>query len=55
MPGRHRNPYFDFAATRRGLGDIVNAGTVQQLLVQAAARYGFDPSLIIAQDRKSVV
>lgn len=49
MPGRHRNPYFDFAATRRGLGDIVNAGTVQQLLVQAAARYGFDPSLIIAQ------
>jgi|SRR5712664_592899 len=49
MPRRHRNPYFDFAATRRGLGDIVNAASVQQLLVQAAARYGFDPSLIIAQ------
>jgi hypothetical protein len=49
MPGRHRNPYFDFAVTRRGLGDLVNAATVQQLLVQAAARYGFDPSLIIAQ------
>ena len=49
MPPRRRNPYFDYAATRRGLGDVVNAATVQQLLVQAAARYGFDPSLILAQ------
>lgn len=44
---RHLNPYF--AARRRGLGDAVNAASVQQLLVQAAARYGFDASLILAQ------
>jgi soluble lytic murein transglycosylase-like protein len=44
---RRRNPYF--AMMGRGLGDVVNAASVQQLLVQAAARYGFDPSLILAQ------
>jgi membrane-bound lytic murein transglycosylase B len=44
MPPRRRNPGF-----RRFLGDVINTATVQQLLVQAAARYGFDPSLILAQ------
>jgi len=42
---RRRNPYFAL----RGLGDTVSAASIQQLLVQAAARYGFDPSLILAQ------
>ncbi len=48
MPRRRRNPGF-----LRFLGDTMTAAastaTVQQLLVQAAARYGLDASLILAQ------
>jgi soluble lytic murein transglycosylase-like protein len=35
--------------TGRRLGALGDAASVQQLLVQAAARYGFDSSLILAQ------
>lgn len=42
-----RRSYFAPTLRGRGLGDT--APTVQQLLVQAAQRYGFDPSLILAQ------